>query len=366
MRNPVQIREARLTDVEAIRHLISTFGMTSRNLNPKFLRRYLELASEQHSSFGWILENQNQDIVGVFLNFRTRYKMGAHEFRVAMASTWAVLDEYRSQSLRLLSKFNNQADIDLLVDGTATKEVGLILNKFRYKQAASSNYLSHLWIINVYPVAESLAFKLLSRPSRVLTFLFASLLFAYQSSLRLFDSFHFKKNNLVSELQDVDCELDDIFFDKNDSPLFSPVRNTDIIRWRFFMKDTVSQTRCFVFKRNKRVCGYLICNKIIGEGARALTKLNILDIQVLENDKEIVRALVDKAIEVAIEMNVDCIEMMGFSDYVDLLRFFSRPVRRKLNHSPFYFRFVNHDLERKIRIGKNWILSNYDSDASIR
>ena len=130
-----QVREAKISDLGSIIQLIQDLGLeVDSNQEDVIKKWYLYSVNnpanyEKQFPFGWVLE-LDAKIVGYFGTIHRKYHFGSQNISVAVASTWAVQKDFRSQVPLLCQSFFEQPDIDLFLVTSAIKPTVRIFERF--------------------------------------------------------------------------------------------------------------------------------------------------------------------------------------------------------------------------------------------
>ena len=129
------LREAKISDLGPIIQLIQDLGLEVGSNQEDFIKKWYLYSvdnpanNEKQFPFGWVLE-LNAKIVGYFGSIHRKYHFGSQNISVAVASTWAVQKDFRSQVPFLCQSFFEQSDIDLFLVTTAIKPTVKIFERF--------------------------------------------------------------------------------------------------------------------------------------------------------------------------------------------------------------------------------------------
>lgn len=106
---------------------------------------------------GWVLENEDNRVVGYIGNVPLLYEFGDQRLVVSSSRALVVDTSYRSYSLPLLSHFFKQKGVDLFLDTTVNAEAGKAHEIFRALRVPSGNWdQSVFWITDYQGFSASL------------------------------------------------------------------------------------------------------------------------------------------------------------------------------------------------------------------
>ena len=116
----VRFREAKFDDYGQIAELQARYGMETETCEA-----WIHLWADNPACqgfpdwpIGWLLENEENRVVGYIGNLPRRYQLGSRNVIVTSTRGLVVDERYRSYSVPLLSLFFNQKQVDLFLDTT--------------------------------------------------------------------------------------------------------------------------------------------------------------------------------------------------------------------------------------------------------
>ena len=124
----MKIREAKFEDFEKIKELCVRNNLKVNKINKEVWQNFPKSNEFENVPIGWVLENNEKNIVGVILNLYMNYILNDKTYKASVVSTWAVDDNYRKDSMNLIFKWIYQKNVDLLVDNRRTERSAKILN----------------------------------------------------------------------------------------------------------------------------------------------------------------------------------------------------------------------------------------------
>ena len=101
------VREATFDDyepIEALKERHNLFGYTEARWRRIYERSPLLRRQERPWPIGWVIENDDHDIVGHLGNTPLEYLWNGQPLTCAAASLWVVDERYRGQSLALVRR----------------------------------------------------------------------------------------------------------------------------------------------------------------------------------------------------------------------------------------------------------------------
>ncbi len=222
----VKVREAKFDDWKTIYEIGSRNGLgggkaTKDNHNEgrdSFAKRWREHPSSERFKnvpIGWLLEDDEGHCVGTFSNHWGEYSYKGKYLRAGIASAWAVDEAYRGvPGLMLLNAYLQQGSVDLLIDSTASLEVGAALQAFKLIQMPETEQkFLHFWIINYELFFHSASLKkkipvpkflcnIGGKPISIITNAYRELIFSTQlNKIELLDTFDHRFNVFWEKLK---------------------------------------------------------------------------------------------------------------------------------------------------------------------
>ena len=138
----IRIRPATLDDAAAIARLGERNGGGAPDIAAWKARwtEYPFAARMANVPIGWVLESEQGEIVGTFGNVPLLYEFDGRPLIVAIAADWAVDPEYRSMSMKLLTAFFKQKDVDICINGSANPTVSKVLTVMKTSEIPEPEY----------------------------------------------------------------------------------------------------------------------------------------------------------------------------------------------------------------------------------
>ena len=100
----MKIRIAKFDDFEKIKELCVRNNLQVEKINKEVWKDFPKFNEFENVPIGWVLENNEGKIVGVILNLFMNYRLNNKTYKASVVSTWAVDDDYRSNSMNLIFK----------------------------------------------------------------------------------------------------------------------------------------------------------------------------------------------------------------------------------------------------------------------
>ena len=147
----MKIRAANYSDLEEIKDLCTRNGLKINKINQEIWKDFPKIKEFQDTPIGWVLETDEEKIVGVILNLFMNYTLNEKIYKAAIVSSWAVDDKYRKDSLNLFYRWLNQKTVDLLVDNRRTERSAQILKSYKFNNITTKDYEKIMYWILDYP-----------------------------------------------------------------------------------------------------------------------------------------------------------------------------------------------------------------------
>lgn len=366
------MREATFDDELSVRKLWARNNLKEEQNSWKWL--WLDNpAYEEGWPIGWVLES-NGEVVGSLGNVPLRYALGGNSILAAAARGFIVSPEARSHSLKLVSCFLSQGNVDILLNTSANKAVASILKYYHCSPVPSPSYNQALyWVINSNSIFKALLKNRYALPgyvvaliNRVMSPLLLLWLMVRGHGSKI--KTHKWKGKVEGiSIQEIGLEFDHLWnIRKAELPqtLLSD-RSAATLRWRFVHSEVSNkQTIVLVARFKGQLMGYLI---LLREDAfnQSLSRFRVIDLFVSSDSIEIIDGLLKKAYETVLKDKVHAIEWVGFPSRVRERFMAIKPFIRELPSMPFWFCSKDPDLLSLLMKPEGWYASPYDGDASL-
>ncbi len=317
-------------------------------------------------SLGWVLEFEHE-IVGFFGNLPRRYRLGPVDVRVSVATSWAVQKEFRSHTKLLSAAYFAQTDVDILMVTTAIKPTARIFSNFSSHPMPQADYGEVLfWVINSRQFLFSALLKTRIRKNlaTVLSYTLSPLL-GLVKALRI-RSCSFRGGHLQvtkCELDSIDLDFDDLWRRKlTEKPRLFASRQAEDMRWATSLAALSHEMSLLVYRADGRLQGYILLAK---ERAAhiPLQRAKVIDLFVVDDDLEIMSALLAAAFADAEKSGCDVFEIIGFPGNLRALFRSHRPFTRWYPCHPFYFKALSAEMASTLQATSAWYPSPFDGDS---
>ena len=351
----MKLRETTLSDFRGICEVQKRNNLSTTSYNEwkhlltehPFKDKLLEIP------IGWVLENENGEIIGTNTNVPMMYEFNGKLLKVGNASSWAVDEKYRGYSIKLGMAWMKQSNVDLLLDTSAIEPVAKLLLARKFHPLPIKWYVQPLfWIIN-YPAFIGAVLKKKSiNISSVFQYPIGYFVFLLDIIRKIFSNN--RKNNYydVLETKNFDIAFDELWMKlrKTNNRLLL-LRDRKSLEWRH--KSMFDKGKLCIIKaqHDGKLRGYAILwefhRKHLG-----LRGFQIADLQALNDDPVCIKSLILGAIDAAKSRQLHIVEVAGFNrnkrDALEELKPFKLPSYMM----PYYFKATDPALFK--------LLSNQD------
>jgi hypothetical protein len=368
---PAKIREALLSDFEAVAELKQRWGMAADSVEnwDRLWRQNPALARAPRSRpIGWVLEAGGK-IVGYIGNISLLCRYGDRTLSAVTAHGLVVEPAYRGVGVSLNSAFFRQKAVDLYVCTTTIPAVGKISAALKADQLPQPDYWTVLfWVLRpsdfVNSMMKKLAVKsLLSRAGGAL----GSLAITADRSFRKRRPKQSLKLPKVTEISaaEIGDEFQALWLDKvSEQTRLLTDRSAAALRWHCEIPGDRGITRVLRCSKNDRLLGYSIVRHEPPD-ENGLRKSIIVDMLVREDESTVVEALLAAAYGQASCAGSDILEVMGFPENIRRVFAQSRPYQRRYPACPYYYKAADPELHKALSAASAWYASPYDGDATL-
>lgn len=369
-----RMREAKHSDLKEVVPLLHGLGLELDSSPDEILKKW-DLYSlnnpaqkNQHHPFGWVLEDGDR-LVGFFGSIPRMYRLGDELVRVAVASTWAVVKEYREGVSGLCEAYFGQANVDLLLVTTASRATTRIFDRFEGGPLPDPNYNRVLfWIVDsrgfIHSTLEKL--KIHRAISSAIGTIGAPFFKLADFVLRRVCGIGNAGLEMVSRCSpaEIGPEFDGLWQRKlKQAQVLMAYRDCESLRWSTKLMAIQNDVTIFCYRDGDDLRGYLILLKECTENI-SLTRGKVVDLFVENDDPEIVDALFRSAFIHAKQERCQLFELVGFSSPLKKRLQAYRPLSRTFPTFPFHYVANSLELRSKLQDIDNWYPSLFDGDSS--
>ena len=307
---------------------------------------------------GWVLDDGSGEIVGAFRNIPFLYEWNGRPVRVAVASAWAVDGSHRHQSLSLATAYFKQTSVDVLLNTTAVASTsGKAFLAFRAEHVPQPSYTSRmLWITGYKGFTANLirqrripGASMLQYPAACGVWM-ADVLRGggrrgSHDQLRRTDRFDERFDACWAALRQRANRL-------------QAVRNAATLAWRFALE--AQRPTVIVLERDDRLLGYIV---LVRRDQSGLRRLEVADLQAVNDDGESMRALMSGALRSAAQDGIHVVALSGCGGVTRRALIALKPHVKTVPGWPLYYKVLDPSLKEPLRAESAWDLSLYDGDS---
>ncbi len=359
----MKIRAAKFDDLIKIKELCVRNNLQVEKINKEVWKNFPNFSEFENVPIGWVMENNDGNIVGVILNLFMNYRLNDKTYKASVVSTWAVDDNYRKDSMNLIFKWIYQKNVDLLVDNRRTERSAKILKSFKFKNVPTKDYEKIIyWVLDYPNFIKSVIKKKLKIQIGPISIILAAILKSYDFIMNRNKNFYLNKKTF--EVKSFDKKFD-FFWDKlPKNNKFMSERNSASLEWHFARGIKEKRISVLTLSSENNLIGYIILmrsnNKEIG-----LKRMKIVDIQSLSNSEEDTKNLIANAVLYAREEGVHILELMGFGKSIKEQALKTNPYIRSLSNSPFFYKIMSNELKNAFTDNIEWDACLFDGDGSL-
>ena len=359
----MKIREATYKDLEDIKTLCIRNGLRVTKINEEVWKNHPSINDFVDVPIGWVLENESKKIVGVILNLFMTYQLNGKNYKASVVSTWAVDDNYRSDSMNLIFKWIYQKNVDLLVDNRRTERSSKILKSFKFKNVPTKDYEKIIyWVLDYPNFIKSAIKKKLKIQIGPISIIPATILRFYDLVMNRNKNFYLNKK--IIEVESFDKKFDSFWDNLPKYNKFLAERDSSSLEWHFGQGIRKKKISVLALFNENNLDGYIVImrsdNKEIG-----LKRMKIVDIQTSSNIEEDTNNLIANAIVYARKQGVHILELTGFGKKIREQALKTNPYVRTLSYSPFFYKIMSEKLKNVFSDDIEWDASLFDGDGSL-
>ena len=361
-----KLRQASFTDYDQIAQLESQYGLKAKSYEEwshLWLGNPLYRELEGGWSIGWVLEDDNNQIVGSMGNIPLLYEFEGRRLLAASGRSWVAAPEHRSAALLLLDHVINQRHVDLYVNTTVNPASAAAVGVFQCLRVPVGIWdESAFWITHYQGFLASFLARenwRLAKPLR------------YPLSAAVYLKDRLMKKALgagdveVKACPAFDDRFEDFWVDlKGRNPhLLLAVRTREVLEWHY--KYALLNNRLWIVTvlDGPRIVAYAVFDRRDNEFG--LKRARLVDFQSLEGGTALLSPLVSWALKRCRVEGIHVLENVG--RWLEKGELFDTiaPYRRKLPTWVYFYRANNPALAQSLRERRAWAPSLFDGDASL-
>jgi hypothetical protein len=364
----LSIRQAEFEDYPQIAALEAKYGLEVKGYEEwKHLWSDNPVCTEFPERFpiGWILEGQNQAIVGSLGNIPLFYELDGRRLVASVAHAWVAEERYRSYSLMLLEQYFSQKCVDIFLNATVGPLASESFAIFRSLPVPAGAWdRSAFWITDYRRFLEHYLRMKAVRFVQPLSYLLAVApaigdLFKHTGS----------RQHRAIELEqcfDIDDRFDrfwDALRNVNSHKLMG-LRTREALEWHY--KYALKQNKAWIVAARKglELTAYAIFRRH-DNSKFGLRRMRMVDFQTLDGDMTILVSMLSWAVKKCRDNNIDMMECIGFTADKEIAISRAAPYARRLPSWLYFYKVTDKSLAMTLSDPNAWDPSQYDGDASL-
>ena len=362
-----KLREASFEDYDQIARLESGYGLTPAQSYEQWTHLWLNNPLYQELqevwSIGWVLQDENDRIVGSLGSIPRLFELGGRKIVAASSRGWVVERDYRSASLLLLDSLINQPYIDLFVTNTnsiASTPGVTALHCARVPVGLWDEYV--FWITHYRKFLQIVLARKNIRLAQTLSY-------PISAAVYLRDRLT-KKSLDPGDVQVKACTAFDQRFDefwlhmrKLNPHLLLAVRTSDVLEWHY--KFSLRSNRVWVgtILDGTRILAYAIFDK--QEQSDGLQQMRLVDFQSLDGSTALLSSLLSWALRRCRDEGIH--RLMSIGRWMEQGEWLASiaPYRRRVQAWRYFYRASDPELAETLRDRRTWAPSLFDGDAGL-
>jgi hypothetical protein len=362
-----KLRETSFDDYEQIARLEARYGLSVHSYeewSDLWLGNPVYRELQPGWSIGWVLEDEDDRIVGSMENIPLSYEFEGRRILASSGGAWVAESEYRSASLLLLEHVINQPRVDLYVNSTvsasSTAAVGALdchpvpiglWNESAFWITRYHGFFESLLTLKGYPLAPAL-----SCPVSAVAWL----------KDRLGRSALDPGDVAVEGCPDFDERFDDFWTDltRRNPHLLLAARTREVLAWHY--RPALSRRRLWIaaVPNGPRLVAYAVFDRR-DKPAIGLKRARLVDFQSLDGGTALLPPLLAWALTRCRDEGIHMLECFGrWLEQGELIASIA-PYRRRSDVWTHYYRAHNPRLAERLRNPDAWAPSLFDGDSSL-
>ena len=368
---PAKIREAKLSDYQAITDLKERWGLTPDPLdNWKHLweRNPALKHMKTTGSIGWVLEAQGK-IVGYLASISSIYHFDGKALTAVVGSGFVAEPAYRAHTVRLMAAFYAQKPVDLYISTTAVEATGQIACAFGCVPMPQPDYETVIfWVLRPYPFVQTVMKKLQVKPAlSKIGGAFASIAVRMDKIFRRRYPRGSAKGFTVSEIKttEIGNEFEILWHEKiAEGKRLLADRSLEFLQWHYNLPNDGAKTSILCCRKNGQLAGYLTVRDEAGN-SNGLRRSWVVDMIVKQDDPEIIRTLISAAYKHGKKAGSYVLEVQGFPANIRSLCAQWNPYSRTFPATPYFYKGANPELHKTLSDGALWYGTPFDGDTTL-
>ena len=378
IRRQAKLRQASFDDYPQIAALHSRYGWARSfdHWTHLWLGNPLYRELEAGWPIGWVVEDENKQIVGTMGNIPLLYQFEGRRVIAATGRSQVVDPAHRGAALLLMDRVINQPNIDLYLNNSVSEAVAASFSLFRCPHVPVGLWdQSAFWVTNFPGILEQLRSRYHAggdggeEAPHGMRHMLNPL--SYRLSLGAL-----LKGRLAKGLREGDVEVQacagfddrfDYFWDdlaRHNPCRLLAVRTREVLNWHFRYALESNQLWIATIVDGPSLAAYAIFEKNEYPPTHLKT-VRLVDFQSLEGSTALLSPLLCWALRKCRNEGIHVLENVGRwlekGELIDTVA----PFRRKLSNWTFFYRAGNPSLAQSLQDRRAWSPSLFDGDASL-
>ena len=315
---------------------------------------------------GWVLENEDNRIVGYLGNIPLFYELNAQRILASVAHAWVVDEQYRPYSLMLLDEYFSQEVVDLFLNATVGPEASNSFAVFQSQPVPQGEWdRTAFWVTNYQGFLTSWLTMRTIPFAKPLGFALAIAPVVKQAFAQRMPSASSKRVDL-HRCRDIDSRFDTFWnaLRKNRPNVLLGVRSREVLEWHFKYALRNDEAWIVTAEEGSSISAYGIFLRYDNPNF-ALTRMRFVDYQALDGNTSFLLPMLSWALEKCRNESIHMLETIGLrTDKSDMITR-NAPYKRTFPFWLYYYKARDRSLDRMLSDLKVWDPSLFDGDASL-
>jgi hypothetical protein len=362
-----RLREASFSDYEQIAALESRNGLTAAKTYEEW--RHLWLGNPVYRqlqpgwSMGWVLEDENQQVVGSLGSIPRAYELDGRSILAVSSRGWVADPKYRSASLVLLDQLINQPGADLFLTNTNSVASTAAVNALQCRPVPVGKWNEYaFWITDYQGYLEGSLRRRGNRLAKALSYPLAAAVFLKDRLTK--PALHTGKTT-IDTCSGFDERFDEFWEDlkRRSSHILLAVRTREVLDWHYKFGLLNNRVWILAVVEGSRIVAYAVFDK--KQYPSGLKQVRLVDFQSLEAGTSLLAALLARALQKCRDNGIHRLVSIGrWLDEGEWLDH-SAPYRRKLPAWVYFYRANDPGLAESLKDPSAWAPFLFDGDAGL-
>ena len=352
-----KLRETSLEDYQQIALLESRYDLPTKSYEEwvhLHLSNPLQVGRQPGWPIGWVIEDENKQIVGSVGNTLLSYELEGRRILAVSGYGFVVEPAYRSTSLLLLDRLINQPGVELFVANTITRASAAAFSAFECPRVPVGVWDEFaFWITHYQGFLEKFLAMKHCPLARLLSYALT------------------KKGLRQGDVEVQVCPSFDDRFDgfweglkRNNPQVLLAARTRDVLEWHFKYGLLKNQVWIATVVDGSRLAAYAIFDR--RDLKYGFKRMRLVDFQSLDGGIALLPPLLSWALRKCREEGIHMLANVGrWLEKGELIEMVA-PYRRNLPTSwAYFYRANNPGLAERLKDRRAWAPSLFDGNASL-